>query len=87
MSRAAWSSSIEFKYFEFHFTKMSLIQAYAHPDFCDQFFLCVNGTITLETCENGLLFDGKGAVHNHCNYIWAVECGARKYDRNTNGNF
>ncbi|KFB38106.1 AGAP000986-PA-like protein [Anopheles sinensis] len=54
-------------------------QAYLHPDHCDQFFLCTNGTLTLETCENGLLFDGKGAVHNHCNYNWAVECGARKF--------
>lgn len=56
-------------------------QAYAHPDNCDQFFLCTNGTLTLETCENGLLFDGKGAVHNHCNYNWAVDCGERKHDR------
>ncbi|GBP70464.1 Protein obstructor-E [Eumeta japonica] len=56
------------------------LQAYAHPEHCDQFFLCTNGTLTLETCENGLLFDGKGAVHNHCNYNWAVECGERKAD-------
>jgi len=55
-------------------------QAYAHPDHCDQFFLCTNGTLTLETCENGLLFDGKGAVHNHCNYNWAVDCGPKKFD-------
>lgn len=54
-------------------------QAYLHPDHCDQFFLCTNGTLTLETCENGLLFDGKGAVHNHCNYNWAVDCGNRKF--------
>lgn len=37
--------------------------------------------MTLEQCENGLLFDGKGAVHNHCNYNWAVDCGARKHDQ------
>ncbi|XP_026461601.1 protein obstructor-E-like [Ctenocephalides felis] len=55
-------------------------QAYAHPEQCDQFFLCTNGTLTLETCENGLLFDGKGAVHNHCNYNWAVDCGHRVHD-------
>lgn len=55
-------------------------QAYAHTENCDQFFLCTNGTLTLETCENGLLFDGKGAVHNHCNYNWAAQCGDRKYD-------
>lgn len=37
--------------------------------------------MTLEQCENGLLFDGKGNVHNHCNYNWAVDCGARKHDQ------
>lgn len=68
--------------FNDQFTKFVWIsQAYAHPDNCDQFFLCTNGTLTLETCENGLLFDGKGAVHNHCNYNWAVDCGPRKFDR------
>jgi Chitin binding Peritrophin-A domain len=56
------------------------LQAYEHPENCDQFFLCTNGTLTLETCENGLLYDGKGNVHNHCNYNWAVECGTRKHD-------
>lgn len=57
------------------------IQAYAHPESCNLFFLCTNGTLTVEQCENGLLFDGKGAVHNHCNYNWAVDCGTRKADR------
>lgn len=56
------------------------VQAYAHPESCNLFFLCTNGTLTIEQCENGLLFDGKGAVHNHCNYNWAVECGERKAD-------
>ncbi|EDW00006.1 GH12620 [Drosophila grimshawi] len=55
-------------------------QAYAHTENCDQFFLCTNGTLTLETCWNGLLFDGKGAVHNHCNYNWAVDCKGRHWD-------
>lgn len=57
------------------------VQAYAHPESCNLFFLCTNGTLTVEHCENGLLFDGKGAVHNHCNYNWAVDCGSRKADR------
>nr|CAD7433884.1 unnamed protein product [Timema monikensis] len=56
------------------------VQTYAHPDLCDHFFLCTNGTVTVEQCENGLLFDGKGSVHKHCNYNWAVDCGARKYE-------
>ncbi|XP_069696434.1 protein obstructor-E [Periplaneta americana] len=56
------------------------IQTYAHPDYCDHYFKCTNGTVTLEQCENGLLYDGKGNVHNHCNYNWAVDCGNRKAD-------
>jgi len=51
-----------------------------HPEYCDKFYKCENGTLTLETCENGLLFDGRGGVHNHCNYYWAVECGKRLND-------
>lgn len=57
------------------------VVAYPHPELCDHFYLCTNGTLTEEVCENGLLFDGKGAVHNHCNYHWAVDCGVRKYQR------
>ena len=57
------------------------VQTYAHPDLCDHFFKCTNGTVTLERCENGLLYDGKGSAHEHCNYNWAVDCGTRKADR------
>ncbi|KAK6637067.1 hypothetical protein RUM43_010741 [Polyplax serrata] len=70
-----------------HFVDAQQIQCpelgvFTFPDteLCDQFYLCVNGTLTYERCENGLLFDGKGAVHNHCNYNWAVDCGNRKAD-------
>ncbi|XP_044017248.1 protein obstructor-E-like [Aphidius gifuensis] len=56
------------------------VQTYANPADCNSFFLCTNGTLTLEKCENGLLYDGHGAVHNHCNYNWAVDCGERKAD-------
>lgn len=52
----------------------------AHPEYCDKFYKCENGTLTLETCENGLMYDGKGAVHNHCNYNWAVNCDKRLAD-------
>ena len=55
---------------------------YPDPGLCDHFYLCVNGTLTYEQCENGLLFDGTGNVHNHCNYNWAVNCGDRKPDCN-----
>ena len=33
------------------------VQVYADPASCNQFYKCENGTMTLETCENGLLFD------------------------------
>lgn len=39
-----------------------------------------NGTLTLETCENGLLFDGEGGVHNYCKYYWNTNCGDRVYE-------
>merc|ERR1712038_2079869 len=52
------------------------LQVYPH----DQYYKCANGTLTEETCENGLVFDGYGAIHNHCNYNWAVDCGKRVYD-------
>ena len=41
---------------------------------------CTNGTLTEEVCENGLVYDGHGHVHNYCNYNWAVDCGSRIYD-------
>lgn len=56
------------------------VQTYPHETYCDKFYLCVNGTFSEETCENGLVFDGHGNVHNHCNYNWAVDCGNRVYD-------
>merc|ERR1711879_636391 len=56
------------------------VQVYPHEQYCDKFYKCVNGTLTEEICENGLVFDGHGAVHNHCNYNWAVDCGKRVYD-------
>jgi len=56
------------------------LQLYPHPKNCDQFYKCANGTLTLETCSNGLLFDGKGSVHEYCNYYWATDCGERVYE-------
>merc|ERR1712217_542461 len=56
------------------------LQVYPHDQYCDKFYKCANGTLTEEVCENGLVFDGYGDVHNHCNYNWAVDCGKRVYD-------
>ena len=37
--------------------------------------------MSLETCENGLLFDQEmaltDAIHNYCVYNWRVNCGDR----------
>merc|ERR1712062_409096 len=56
------------------------LQLYPHEQYCDKFYKCAHGTLYEEVCENGLVFDGHGAVHNHCNYNWAVDCGKRVYD-------
>ena len=46
-----------------------------------QYFLCSNGTLTEETCGNGLMFSGTGAVHENCDYHWRVDCGERPFER------
>jgi len=56
------------------------LQLYPDPSSCHNFYKCANGTLTYEACENGLLFDGRGAVHNHCNYHWAVNCEGRPFE-------
>ncbi|GAB6021812.1 hypothetical protein CHUAL_004386 [Chamberlinius hualienensis] len=54
------------------------VQVFPHKTHCDHFYKCENGSLSHETCANGLLFDGRGSVHHHCNYDWAVDCGGRK---------
>ena len=58
-----------------------MYQVYADPDSCNRFYKCENGIMSLETCENGLLFDQEMAltdgIHNYCVYNWRVECGDR----------
>merc|ERR1712088_1161371 len=51
------------------------LQLYPHEQYCDKFYKCANGTLYEEVCENGLVFDGHGAVHNHCNYNWPSTAG------------
>jgi len=54
------------------------------PTSCNNFYLCANGTVSLQTCENGLLFDSSmaltDAVHNYCVYNWKVDCKDRPRD-------
>ena len=60
------------------------VQVYADPASCHQFYKCENGTMSLESCENGLLFDQEmaltDAIHNYCVYQWKVDCGDRLAD-------
>ena len=62
------------------------LQLYPDPATCNRFFKCANGTLSHETCENGLLFDKEkafaGSVHNHCSYNWASECDQRPAEDN-----
>ncbi len=57
---------------------------YADPHSCHNFYKCANGTLTFESCHDGLLFDPDrafaGAVENHCHYNWAVQCGEREQE-------
>jgi len=60
------------------------LQVYPNEDSCHQFYKCANGTLTLETCGNGLLFNEatslRGSAANHCSYNWQTECGNRPRD-------
>jgi len=51
--------------------------AFPDPTACDGYYRCANGTVTQERCGHGLLFSGAGAVHEHCDYNWRVNCGDR----------
>ena len=63
---------------------VSVPQIAADPDSCNHFYKCLNGTLTHESCGNGLLFNEalafRGAVHNHCSYNWNTDCGERPVD-------
>lgn len=58
------------------------LQVYPHPDSCNHYFRCANGSLSLETCGNGLLFNEAtslaGSAHEHCSYYWQTDCGGRK---------
>jgi len=60
------------------------LQVYPNPDSCHQFYKCANGTLTLETCGNGLLFNEAtslaGSAAHHCSYNWQTECVDRPVD-------
>ncbi len=38
------------------------LQVYPHPDSCNHYYKCTNGSLTLETCGNGLLFNEATAL-------------------------
>ena len=62
------------------------LQLYPDPTTCNRFFKCANGTLTHETCGNGLLFDKSkafaGSAHNNCAYNWQTDCDQRPAEDN-----
>ena len=50
------------------------IHHYPHDTDCEKYYLCVNGTGSLQTCPNGLLYQEHGAVYEFCAYYWNVPC-------------
>lgn len=54
---------------------------YPHESDCEKYYLCKNGTGTLEECPNGLLYQEHGAVYEFCAYYWKVDCPKGKTAR------
>lgn len=50
------------------------VHHYHHDTDCEKYYLCVNGTGSLQTCPNGLLYQEHGAVYEFCAYHWNVHC-------------
>lgn len=50
---------------------------YPHVKSCDKYWACDNGTATLKTCGNGLVFDDSDMKRENCAYPFSVDCGDR----------
>lgn len=50
---------------------------YPHVKSCDKYWGCDNGTATLKTCGNGLVFDDSDTKRENCAYPFSVDCGER----------
>ncbi|KAF7494579.1 hypothetical protein SSS_02874 [Sarcoptes scabiei] len=50
---------------------------YPHIKSCDKYWACDNGTATLKTCGNGLVFDDSDTRRENCAYPFSVDCGDR----------
>ncbi|XP_046648669.1 uncharacterized protein LOC124338619 [Daphnia pulicaria] len=48
-------------------------------EFCDKYYVCLNGTATEEFCDDGLVFD---ITKDKCELPHAVQCGDRKKQQN-----
>lgn len=48
-----------------------------HLKSCDKYWACDNGTATLKTCGNGLVFDDSDTKRENCAYPFSVDCGDR----------
>ncbi|KAG1649715.1 Protein obstructor-E [Nymphon striatum] len=50
-----------------------------HPSICESFYLCVNGTLSFETCPNGLVFNEYSKTYHFCDYPHNINCGYRNH--------
>jgi hypothetical protein len=50
---------------------------YPHVKSCDKYWACDNGTGTLKSCGNGLVFDDSDSKRENCAYPFSVDCGDR----------
>ncbi|KAH7982260.1 hypothetical protein HPB52_003549 [Rhipicephalus sanguineus] len=50
---------------------------YPHHKSCDKYYACSNGTASLKTCGNGLVFDDVDPLRENCAYPFSVNCGDR----------
>jgi hypothetical protein len=52
---------------------------YAHEEYCDKYYECINGNAALVTCPDGLLYDNRRALHgSKCDDPFNnIDCGNR----------
>ncbi|KAG1695545.1 Protein obstructor-E [Nymphon striatum] len=49
---------------------------FAHPIFCDQYYMCTNGVSKLYRCPNGLIFNPLKGGDEVCDYPWDTKCSS-----------
>ena len=63
------------------------LYTFPHPQACDQYYLCRNGTLTHEFCPNGLAHAEKAAVYEFCAHLWNVDCTGKTVRKLNQNNY